>query len=60
MVDHEKEHAKTDDRKAREAAEDPLGTATKSGPVSNGMSWSGPVALVAAAIVVLLVFVLFL
>lgn len=55
----DKQHSKTDDDRAREAAENPLGTARRPGPLPglHGLSWGGPIAAVVIALVVLAIFV---
>ena len=55
----EKKYDRTDDDRAREAAEDPLGTAGRRGPLPglHGLGWGGPIAAVAIALIVLAIFV---
>ena len=50
---------RTDDDRAREAAENPLGTAGRKGPLPglHGLGWGGPIVAVAIALIVLAIFV---
>jgi hypothetical protein len=59
MSKHDGQYSSHDDKRAREAAENPLRTAAKREPphVPGGLSWTGPLAVVAVAVVVLFVFV---
>ncbi len=51
---------KKDDTTARKAAQNPLETASREAPPEEkgGLNWSGPVALVVIAVIVMLVFAL--
>ena len=53
----EERRGHTDDERAREAVENPLETAAKPAPKTNGLSWVGPAAAVGVAVVLLLILV---
>ncbi len=60
MTEHEEKTHSKDDGTARQAAQDPLRTAGSKSPppASNSLNWSGPVAAVVIAVVVVLIFAL--
>lgn len=54
----QKTYSKKDDDRAREAADNPLGTAGRSGPLPgmHGLSWAGPITVVVIALIALALF----